>query len=242
MAYDRIRLRQRPAWLYRRPTHCCYDPRGSRARSFTTERLPISFGRRIPPTGPIHRTVGYYLHLPRQACPASAQHHTNIRKNRNVPFLRSKEFYLPTPPKPQLTNCGPRACGGGPWGYQGQMIKNRWSPRMRGWSPDGPGEAGPEGVVPAHAGVVPTTSTRTAPPPCGPRACGGGPLTLSVSNAARMWSPRMRGWSHDPGRAGPPPSVVPAHAGVVPLPAVPSSLTRRGPRACGGGPSRPRPS
>ncbi len=111
---------------------------------------------------------------------------------------------------------GPRACGGGP--VLDFLIKlcSAWSPRMRGWSPDGERDGALNGVVPAHAGVVPTRARPGAWPPCGPRACGGGPGLRR----------------EPPGR-----QVVPAHAGVVPQVLHSDRRRDRGPRACGGGPA-----
>ncbi|CAL2060938.1 protein of unknown function [Streptomyces murinus] len=89
---------------------------------------------------------------------------------------------------------------------------------MRGWSPEHSPEPAEEAVVPAHAGVVPRSGRSRPCSCCGPRACGGGPLGLSVVLLAEL--------------------VVPAHAGVVPRGAARRAGARRGPRACGGGPFR----
>ncbi len=111
-----------------------------------------------------------------------------------------------------------------------------WSPRTRGWSRSSVGSRVVPKVVPAHAGVVPTSSRCARRPPRGPRARGGGPRCGGSVSFSTWWSPRTRGWSRRVTEDGQRRTVVPAHAGVVPW-AWPACWCRRGgPRARGGGP------
>lgn len=111
-----------------------------------------------------------------------------------------------------------------------------WSPRPRGWSLNDPAQRRRGTVVPAPAGVVPTSRYPSPSPTGGPRARRGGPQPAQNGTWGRTWSPRPRGWSrpdrpHDPyGR------VVPAPAGVVPSDHRSSNASECGPRARGGGP------
>ncbi len=135
--------------------------------------------------------------------------------------------------------CGPRACGGGPVTPPTPASVSPWSPRMRGWSRMLTAGAWSGVVVPAHAGVVPSSVPRSDRQSCGPRACGGGPRPEQCRRPNRQWSPRMRGWSRPLVQLRLGQAVVPAHAGVVPSRRARSSSAGCGPRACGGGPVSP---
>ncbi len=96
------------------------------------------------------------------------------------------------------------------------------SPRMRGWSRDPGGQAGHRGLLPAHAGLVPTHRRTGCDSPSAPRACGVGPMGLALADCWISCSPRMRGWS---------PRSLSNHEVLCPAP-----------RACGVGPvDRPGP-
>ncbi len=112
--------------------------------------------------------------------------------------------------------CGPRARGGGPAAAYGALTGDAWSPRTRGWSSAGTIPAAVAAVVPAHAGVVPSTPSQPSSPRCGPRARGGGPHVGIVTATMSGWSPRTRGWPRVEPRCLRLVIVVPAHAGVVP--------------------------
>ncbi len=72
-------------------------------------------------------------------------------------------------------------------------------------------------MVPAHAGVVPVVPACHPVPAGGPRARGGGPSVVKPLINKISWSPRTRGWSWALIEADFQQTVVPAHAGVVPL-------------------------
>ncbi len=131
---------------------------------------------------------------------------------------------------------GPRARGGGPTQLTKTEHQAMWSPRTRGWSRCKVTPSEEPHVVPAHAGVVPSSPSPSPTTPCGPRARGGGPARFCSPDGWLMWSPRTRGWSHETILRRPAGAVVPAHAGVVPVARHAHSDPRRGPRARGGGP------
>ncbi len=89
----------------------------------------------------------------------------------------------------------PRACGDGPL-FTGLLRLQRLAPpRMRGWTQFR--SVCRYGTVgsPAHAGMDQFSrfyfsSTRRLP-----RACGDGPVTISIASTANVAPPRMRGWT-----------------------------------------------
>jgi len=115
-------------------------------------------------------------------------------------------------------------------------VTERVVPRTRGWSLPGPPDRPTHGVVPAHAGMVPTGPAGSAHTWCGPRARGDGPRLLAERPAPRWWSPRTRGWSPHPFKAVTSVAVVPAYAGMVRLLIHAVHRSGRGPRARGDGP------
>ncbi len=137
----------------------------------------------------------------------------------------------------KMSTGGPRARGGGPGLALRSVRPHTWSPRTRGWSLDRGMTVAKLRVVPAHAGVVPAPRPRIRSRPCGPRARGGGPVSVALGHLVVVWSPRTRGWSPGVCSFGPLSCVVPAHAGVVPLHAGLWPWNVSGPRARGGGPS-----
>ena len=137
-----------------------------------------------------------------------------------------------------VAGCGsPRASGGGPVIAATALERRRFSPRERGWSVLRHHRPGRPTVLPARAGVVRWPDPAKIPRGGSPRASGGGPTQVRAGLEELMFSPRERGWSGPPGDLAPPPSVLPARAGVV------LHRTRRracpscSPRASGGGPS-----
>jgi hypothetical protein len=141
----------------------------------------------------------------------------------------------------------PRARGDGPGSNSARSSGARCSPRTRGWSLGSGEPQHPEGVLPAHAGMVPGTP-RSRPRCAGaPRARGDGPLLLKGGHHVGECSPRTRGWSR-PVRRGPADRwVLPAHAGMVPRTRqrsawwrapIPPPWRTSAPRARGDGPRR----
>ena len=132
----------------------------------------------------------------------------------------------------------PRARGGGPCPGSRAVAASASSPRPRGWSRVVVAEQLGEGVVPAPAGVVPTSCARPCAPRGRPRARGGGPAGRDDHQQGAGSSPRPRGWSPARCTRGGTVGVVPAPAGVVPARAGETSTGGRRPRARGGGPRR----
>ena len=67
------------------------------------------------------------------------------------------------------------------------------SPPMRGWAQAGHAPVGLHGVLPAHAGVSPVSSSIHQRHPCAPRPCGGEPDRELAIMTALQCSPPMRG-------------------------------------------------
>ena len=134
----------------------------------------------------------------------------------------------------------PRARGDGPPRQDEGHTVSECSPRTRGWSPVGPETVQGREVLPAHAGMVPHRQTLPLQADGAPRARGDGPDALALERLAVMCSPRTRGWSRKGVRNTRTALVLPAHAGMVPLPGSGPGQRRGAPRARGDGP-RPRP-
>ena len=114
----------------------------------------------------------------------------------------------------------------------------QYSPRSRGWSLRALRERAYLGVLPALAGVVPSSGTAARPAAGAPRARGGGPDLPQLTIPLGGCSPRSRGWSHADDDAGLEGGVLPALAGVVPGRARRARTSAGAPRARGGGPMR----
>ncbi len=115
------------------------------------------------------------------------------------------------------------------------------SPRSRGWSPPARPPRRRGDVLPALAGMVPTTRGSCAGPRRAPRARGDGPPIDWDKPIEPLCSPRSRGWSRDLRPRGGAGTVLPALAGMVPPSAESSTERSRAPRARGDGP-QPAPS
>ena len=114
--------------------------------------------------------------------------------------------------------CAPRASGDGPKPAPSGLTICACSPRERGWSALDLAPSTVELVLPARAGMVPTTRTRPEEEsPC---------------------SPRERGWSRGLRSPVSHPAVLPARAGMVPARRRCGTRTGRAPRASGDGPNR----
>ena len=110
----------------------------------------------------------------------------------------------------------PRARGDGPMANRRKTVSATCSPRTRGWSPARSRAATCSPVLPAHAGMVPWSSRQERAPASAPRARGDGPYGRQRHRSPEWCSPRTRGWSPDPGQIAFAPTVLPAHAGMVP--------------------------
>ncbi len=133
---------------------------------------------------------------------------------------------------------GPRACGAVP---QNRRLRDgglRWSPRVRGCSPEPAATGRRVAVVPARAGLFPGPRPHSTSSACGPRACGAVPMRTASLVGAAEWSPRVRGCSRRTGGIRLADVVVPARAGLFPPPHTTELQHSCGPRACGAVPGR----
>ncbi len=132
----------------------------------------------------------------------------------------------------------PRASGGHPPpGHRGTR-EPRSSPRERGSSHVALRDVLHRYVVPARAGVIPCRPSRRTRPRRRPRASGGHPSVVVTLDGQITSSPRERGSSGAVAAGLGRQRVVPARAGVIPLPASASTSTSCRPRASGGHPRR----
>ncbi len=130
----------------------------------------------------------------------------------------------------------PRARGDGPSIEPRAALEQSCSPRTRGWSPALGMDGAPEGVLPAHAGMVPAAIRVRRCASCAPRARGDGPMRRAGGRSWVPCSPRTRGWSLDQLIEAHILNVLPAHAGMVPATGPWSAAGCCAPRARGDGP------
>ncbi len=109
------------------------------------------------------------------------------------------------------------------------------APRTRGWfRPQQPHRPGHQ-VGPAHAGMVPRSSSTSKPPDCRPRARGDGSQVDKDLFDLYLSAPRTRGWFAARRLDGGGRRVGPAHAGMVPVSPPSTRCPTRRPRARGDG-------
>ena len=130
----------------------------------------------------------------------------------------------------------PRARGDGPWSTRCSRCASSCSPRTRGWSQRWEMSPAVLRLLPAHAGMVPSSGSASTSATATPRARGDGPRELTAWMPGRTCSPRTRGWSQPARMPTVQTPLLPAHAGMVP--ARQARLPRPGPapRARGDGP------
>ena len=130
----------------------------------------------------------------------------------------------------------PRASGGHPIGPVSTPLDQASSPRERGSSRPGVRSVHGAAVVPARAGVIPSSTSSSPPPTCRPRASGGHPSPSVASSTSPPSSPRERGSSVADRAQQPAQGVVPARAGVIRPPSWRPRRPLGRPRASGGHP------
>ena len=131
----------------------------------------------------------------------------------------------------------PRARGDGPFRIGARVHDRECSPRTRGWSVGPKTSASTTLVLPAHAGMVPSSRSGRASGSGAPRARGDGPRSAGSPSRRGRCSPRTRGWSQGGKAEVMAGDVLPAHAGMVPRPASRRSSSccahrARGRRSC----------
>ncbi len=132
--------------------------------------------------------------------------------------------------------CAPRASGDGPSHPRQHHRRTRCSPRERGWPPIRAQRRHRRPVLPARAGMAPSERPGLRPSSRAPRASGDGPVDALAALRKMRCSPRERGWPPGPVRPPARPRVLPARAGMAPLPRRVRQLPFRAPRASGDGP------
>ncbi len=132
----------------------------------------------------------------------------------------------------------PRASGDGPLGLYAWWKQSTCSPRERGWPLVADGGDQVVRVLPARAGMAPSSTARTSTARSAPRASGDGPRRGAHRGRPRRCSPRERGWPVDAGVHRQWDRVLPARAGMARSRRRSRRSCRRAPRASGDGPSR----
>ena len=131
----------------------------------------------------------------------------------------------------------PRQRGDGPKQVRDELLPVGCSPPARGWSGPRSEPRGSRCVLPASAGMVPS-SRRSTSAGCGaPRQRGDGPCVSALPVLEETGSPPARGWSHRAAAPAQRGRVLPASAGMVPS-RIRSTLSSVGaPRQRGDGPT-----
>ncbi len=130
----------------------------------------------------------------------------------------------------------PRTRGDGPTSPTGPGRCCCCSPHPRGWSLHQARQLQREGLLPAPAGMVPSTVTAANVLDPAPRTRGDGPKQVRDWDNARPCSPHPRGWSLL--RLGKQSGIylLPAPAGMVPAPSKSPPTSTTAPRTRGDGP------
>ncbi len=138
-------------------------------------------------------------------------------------------------PQPGL-RAAPRTRGDGPQAGTFSRTTPTCSPHTRGW----PLLLEPHGLVadllPAHAGMAPTVPVLGSDRVTAPRTRGDGPSQLRVIASGESCSPHTRGWPLTSGNGQATGQLLPAHAGMAPLPQCDGVLGGSAPRTRGDGP------
>ena len=127
----------------------------------------------------------------------------------------------------------PRTRGDRPRMYRARWLARSSSPHTRGSSLFAMVAPALASVFPAHAGIVPRSSSTRAGSSCLPRTRGDRPLPSFSASVPSMSSPHTRGSSRRQGGCSRGLFVFPAHAGIVPGSPPPSPRTRCLPRTRG---------
>ena len=127
----------------------------------------------------------------------------------------------------------PRSCGAHPPAAINITGNSGSSPRMRGSHPFSPLLEHSIGIIPAHTGLTRENHYVHTGTEDHPRACGAHAFGSSVGSAVGGSSPRMRGSLSSCLIVSYLSGIIPAHAGLTPLPWLSIYGTRDHPRACG---------
>ncbi len=133
----------------------------------------------------------------------------------------------------------PRTRGDGPRAGTVTVPGIGCSPHPRGWSRGLLPRPGVRRLLPAPAGMVPTTGSRRRTGSAAPRTRGDGPSVVPASARAGACSPHPRGWSPEAPAARRAQALLPAPAGMVPTARADPSYLQTAPRTRGDGPGWP---
>ncbi len=131
----------------------------------------------------------------------------------------------------------PRARGDGPGARAAASVPSICSPRTRGWTQREPLRRPQPALLPAHAGMDPCPTPDTGTGRSAPRARGDGPQVIWSTMVSVCCSPRTRGWTSMSVGLFTESGLLPAHAGMDPLPVQWSRRSEPAPRARGDGPA-----
>ncbi len=157
-------------------------------------------------------------------------------------MLPARAGMVPFPPaSANRRRRAPRSRGDGPQSHGVTRFYQMCSPLARGWSPEPDGDRVRAGVLPARAGMVPSTAPAPSRPGRAPRSRGDGPVTAFPEAQPARCSPLARGWSSVAEAEEHLVEVLPARAGMVRRgPCRPRRRTGA-PRSRGDGPPSRRP-
>ena len=119
-----------------------------------------------------------------------------VRESRRGALLPTSAGMGPTPTsKAASLHPAPCACGDGPCMTIKGGDRIRCSPCSRGWSSRNQQRPDRRVLLPALAGMVPTSTCPRLPSPTAPRACGDGPMEALAGSMAAICSLHPRGRS-----------------------------------------------
>ena len=127
----------------------------------------------------------------------------------------------------------PRACGAHSNMENMSLYEQGSSPRMRGSPQTASDEKIVDGIIPAHAGLTPASSSARTASWDHPRACGAHRPACSAPPGLSGSSPRMRGSPSLFIGALDEEGIIPAHAGLTSRMSRLTRCSRDHPRACG---------
>ncbi len=161
-----------------------------------------------------------------------------VPRPRTRRVLPARAGMVPSPPSPGArSDRAPRSRGDGPTHHRPPPTRPGCSPLARGWSPQRLASRHGRVVLPARAGMVPSSATPTGPDWSAPRSRGDGPLAHRPQPVSTGCSPLARGWSPGPQILQPRGDVLPARAGMVRHRWQLRDLLHSAPRSRGDGPT-----
>ena len=108
-----------------------------------------------------------------------------------------------------------RTCGDDPVTFAVIIRPIAYYPHMRGWSLIMFIAKCVGGILPAHAGMIPSAMSLTVPADNITRTCGDDPQMALIFFLSTLYYPHMRGWSHQSAYHCFLAAILPAHAGMI---------------------------